>query len=439
MVRIPKDDPKKQEEREKLFKELGKDVDEAFNVSPVQKNALQKAGIKLPPSCISRMIKGEESQWTDTFFLRLLRGFIVFDICEDKPGAKYWFQKFRKAKGIDENKSFEDYCYEQGREGEVVLIELENKKAQPDQEARIEHQKYTTIQEIPVTPPSKVNLIGAYTDMLYKLLTAFPGKYRTFTNNFESVMIESLIELIYALLSPQEKEVFRWLGIFQPYFTEGTAITVCSNAEDLLEKDFLTVLEALRQYNILEVIPQRTHQYMQFYHSALQYFALKKLKEANGYESMMSSYLCYYNDLFTTLLLQRYGLGLSADRLAKSSAFLLLTYEKPNFYHAIETMREERQNYIKEKMIELYYEEDAYEEALYLSEISADLLTDEEKAIVEDFEKNSQRVAAQPDCPYPRVEWYWKYIEYELNPKYFETPNAFAETMGRLCINYAVF
>jgi len=34
------------------------------------------------------------------------------------------------------------------------------------------------------------------------------------------------------------------------------------------------------------------------------------------------------------------------------------------------------------------------------------------------------------DCPYPIVEWFGKYLEYELNPNYFFTPNIFARWRG---------
>src|SRR6266852_285955 len=141
MVR-PRKDLQEQTNRAELFKKLGRDVDEAFESSGIQKNAFQKAGIKLHPTTISRMIKGDdEYQWNDNNFLRLLRGFLLFDICEDRKKAKYWFQKFCKAKGY-EGLSLEEYCDEHGEDGEAVIIELGYKEPELKQEARIEKQKY---------------------------------------------------------------------------------------------------------------------------------------------------------------------------------------------------------------------------------------------------------------------------------------------------------
>lgn len=146
----PRRDPKEQIDRAELFKELGRDVDEAFKSKGKQKNALQKAGIKLHPTTISRMIKGDdEYQWNDNNFLRLLRGFLLFDICEDRKKAKYWFQKFCTAKGY-EGISLEEYCDVHGIDGEAVIIELESKEAEREQEARIEKPMYTTSDGMPV-------------------------------------------------------------------------------------------------------------------------------------------------------------------------------------------------------------------------------------------------------------------------------------------------
>jgi len=252
---------------------------------------------------------------------------------------------------------------------------------------------------------------------------------------YDSIMAEIVINVIYMKLPPQEQSVFRRLAIFPyPYRCSiETTIEVC-NVTAYSQAEFLEAREALRQRGLITV----TDQQVQFWHPALHSFALKTLKETREeYETIKDRYIDYYYELFKDFIWNKYGYGSTTWDLEEDTLFFRFPQEKAHLKHAMEEMREKRQNYIRERLIAIYHDQDLYEETLSLLELPPETLTDEEKYLREYYEMLYENVTKEPDCPYKLVAWFWKYLEYELNLQYIHTSNEFADMWGRLALIYS--
>ncbi len=203
--------------------------------------------------------------------------------------------------------------------------------------------------------------------------------------------------------------------------------------EELTRQEALQFLYKLYEGEL--PLPYEGDYLWQFRHPVIRNFALARLDEKHECELMKQRCLNFYYSLFSIFIMAKYGWGRTPAELAKMEEFSRLSSEYAAFSQAMREMREARYQYIKERLIASYYQNlDLYEETLNALKLPPETLTQRQEDLIEDYATIYEEVTKDPKCPYPLAEWFWKYLDYELNPNYFATPNVFAVMNGRLAI-----
>ncbi len=385
-----RDKTDEQEEREKRVRALyAKFQFYRRRVQPIISLKMIRQATRLQPATASKILNGDEQfdqPQARPNLLKIITAFAIYHAMLSVEEAN----DFLQAGGFDPLQVM-------NKEDRKVINLLERK----------EINKYDNMydQGVPLPPLSRRVLLEDYMAML--LSSQLIGMLDD-TDRYTEPSTTTALDAIYLLLYKPEQDLFRRLGIFQDSCSVETAIAVC-NKDDLLEKEaLLASLEALKQLNFIEI---DVNQQLRFRYPYLQRFALKKLQEGKEYDIIQeydiirNRYIDYYHRLIKIFIIAKYDPQSSPKQFY--SIHSLLTLEKPHLYQAIEGMREKRENWIREKIEEEYWE--YYDEEYY---------------------------AAHPNCPYPFLEWWCKYVEYELNYVHYSTPNPFAQWAGRMYIKH---